>query len=378
MLLFDDFKAVKFIEEDLILITESSELKYIYFPKYKVWKKFKNSYDYIDERGWTTLLKYLKTNNYQDIDGEEIIKAMNGVFPRKESDFIKLCVYTSLDVDDYLKILKQDYPQYMIDKIIDSNKATLNEKLEYHSKIDGKSIYDNVYILLYNSTRVDKTYNYIRNTFDEAVTKLLNKNEVNAIIQELSKSILEKDITNEILIRDGHCQESGFWIMPAKISYLNTVNYIGKKQMDKRQIDYISSVNSPEISIDYNNYIKYCGVDYIIPFLINNYDNNIDANVFVDNLEVNYKEGDDATINYNSINYYTLESMNNVINDIKNTIDALSKNKQTKYTIKLDKIDSQIDKNILIDFYQKFIYRIEYMIKVSNEKGYDLILWEMA
>ena len=29
--------------------------------------------------------------------------------------------------------------------------------------------------------------------------------------------------------------------------------------------------------------------------------------------------------------------------------------------------------DLIIDFYRRFIYRIEYMMKVGEEKGYDLI-----
>ena len=33
--------------------------------------------------------------------------------------------------------------------------------------------------------------------------------------------------------------------------------------------------------------------------------------------------------------------------------------------------DTEVE--LLIDFYQRFIYRMEYMMKVGKEKGYDLI-----
>lgn len=29
--------------------------------------------------------------------------------------------------------------------------------------------------------------------------------------------------------------------------------------------------------------------------------------------------------------------------------------------------------NLIVDFYQRFIYRMEYMMRVGAEKGYDLI-----
>lgn len=33
--------------------------------------------------------------------------------------------------------------------------------------------------------------------------------------------------------------------------------------------------------------------------------------------------------------------------------------------------DTEID--LIIDFYRRFVYRIEYMMKVGKENGYDLI-----
>ena len=42
MKLFDDFEAVKFYEENLIFITHSGYLYYIYNPKYDNWRKYRN------------------------------------------------------------------------------------------------------------------------------------------------------------------------------------------------------------------------------------------------------------------------------------------------------------------------------------------------
>ena len=60
MKLFDNFEAVKFTEENLIFVTKGRYIYYIYDPKYKNWKKYKNSgYDCIT------------VNNYQDVSKEE-------------------------------------------------------------------------------------------------------------------------------------------------------------------------------------------------------------------------------------------------------------------------------------------------------------------
>lgn len=90
-----------------------------------------------------------------------------------------------------------------------------------------------------------------------------------------------------------------------------------------------------------------------------------------------------------------------MLKDIADTIEALSVGKETEYTKKLKikrgtatyqllyaknlsekeiaeynanrptEDDTQIE--LIIDFYQRFIYRMEYMLKVGKEKGYDLI-----
>ena len=100
-------------------------------------------------------------------------------------------------------------------------------------------------------------------------------------------------------------------------------------------------------------------------------------------------------------NYYTFEAMGNIIKDMRDTIDALSSGKETEYTIKLrekrgwatqellyakDLSEEQIKEynanrptqdntsvELIIDFYRRFLYRMEYMIKVGKEKGYNLI-----
>lgn len=78
--MFDDFEAVKFSEEDMIFITNEVYLYYIYISKYKCWKKHKN---------WGN--DCITISNYPDVTNEEIMDAMGGVFPRKETDFMRLC-----------------------------------------------------------------------------------------------------------------------------------------------------------------------------------------------------------------------------------------------------------------------------------------------
>ena len=100
-------------------------------------------------------------------------------------------------------------------------------------------------------------------------------------------------------------------------------------------------------------------------------------------------------------NFYTFEAVSMIISDIRDTINALSAGRENEFTATLREkrgtathqlvyakglSDAQIKeynanrpkeddttKELIIDFYQRFIYRMEYMLKVGGENGYDLI-----
>lgn len=80
MKLFGDFEAVKFNEENLIFVTHDRFLYYIYNPAWKHWKKHGNA-------GNDTIT----VQNYDDVSKEELTEAMQGKFPQKETDFMRLC-----------------------------------------------------------------------------------------------------------------------------------------------------------------------------------------------------------------------------------------------------------------------------------------------
>ena len=104
---------------------------------------------------------------------------------------------------------------------------------------------------------------------------------------------------------------------------------------------------------------------------------------------------------YLTHNFYSYEAVEQMLEDIKDTIDALSSGRETEYTKKLrekrgwashelvyskdltpeqvkeynanrPKVDDT-EAEIIIDFYHRFIYRMEYQIKVGKEKGYTYI-----
>lgn len=74
-------------------------------------------------------------------------------------------------------------------------------------------------------------------------------------------------------------------------------------------------------------------------------------------------------------NYYTHEAVKNILKDINDTIDALSSGRDNEYTAKLNDRQTKDDTEteLIIDFYRRFVYRMEYMMTVGKENGYDLI-----
>ena len=75
--IYGGFEAVKFPEEDWILITNGGRIDYVYNPKYECWEK----------RGKDRIT----VSNYPDVSEEELKKVMGGIFPQKETDFMRLC-----------------------------------------------------------------------------------------------------------------------------------------------------------------------------------------------------------------------------------------------------------------------------------------------
>lgn len=93
--------------------------------------------------------------------------------------------------------------------------------------------------------------------------------------------------------------------------------------------------------------------------------------------------------------------MTHILKDVADTVEALVSGKETEYTKKLkikrgietyqllyaknlneDEVavynanrptEDDTEVGLIVDFYQRFLYRMEYMMKVGKEKGYDLI-----
>ena len=346
MKLFGKFEAIKFYQENLIFITHNGYLYYIYNPEHKYWRKHRNAGN-----------DHLTVANYDDVTREELMDAMNGVFPKCENDFIRLCNPSKLCIRDMLGLLEEDYAKYMSDNTINYT----------------------VHRFLLESDICHKSFEKTQELLDVAMENHYDNIQVVAQIKELSLKITGRNIfKREIGIVDGHNSSSYFWIMPVRvIDYENTAD-----------LDSVAEMRSAEISIEEDDVAQ-----YLTPFLYKYFD---------EELEVNKKRQDVSNFEwYLEHNFFTFEQMTHILNDIADTVDALTSGTETEYTKQLkikrgtatyqlvyakdlneDEIaeynanrpeEDDTEVHLVIDFYQRFLYRMEYMMKVGKEKGYDLI-----
>lgn len=161
-------------------------------------------------------------------------------------------------------------------------------------------------------------------------------------------------------------------------------------------------MSSSEISIEEDDVAQ-----YLMPFLYKYFDNELEANKNrYDQKWIDDNGEEQASYItefewYLTHNFYTFDATRNILNDIRDTIDALSSGRETKYTIELKKkrgidtfqllyakglseeeikeyndnrpTEDDTEPELIIDFYQRFIYRMEYMMTIGEENGYDLI-----
>ena len=346
MKLFDTFEAVKFPEEDMIFVTHNEYLYYIYIPKYKMWRRHRNAGN-----------DHLTVSNYPDVSREELVDAMKGVFPQKETDFMRLCSTSQLRIGDMLDLLGEDYAEYMSDGVL----------------------YRTIHHFLLGSGIRHKSFEKLQKLLDDATANQYDHNQVLAQIKNLSSEIIGRDIfKREIGIVDGHDGSSYFWIMPVRvIDFENTAD-----------LDSVAEMRSVEISIEEDDVAQ-----YLTPFLYQHFD---------EDLEENKKRKDVSGFEwYLEYNFFTFDSMAQILKDIENTVDALISGRETEYTKQLkikrgtatyqllyaETLDEEeiaeynanrptednTEVGLVVDFYQRFLYRMEYMMKVGKEKGYNMI-----
>lgn len=346
MKLFGGFEAVKFCEENIIFVTHNGYLYYLYNFKYKQWSKYQNAGN-----------AHITVDKYPDVSRAELMDAMKGIFPQKATDFMRLCPSSQLCINEMLVLLKEDYMNYLSDS----------------------SIYSAVYAFLVESNICHKSFKELKKLFDSAIMTREDKERVLIRIKELCFAIVGRDIfKKEIGIVDGHDSSSYFWIQPVRVVDYSDVN----------ELDNVAEMSSAEISIEENNVNQ-----YLTPFLYKYFD---------DELEVNKQRSDANGFEwYLTHNFFTFDSIREILRDINDTIDALSTGRENEYTVKLrekrgmatykllyarDLTEEQIklynanrpkeddtQVELIIDFYKRFIYRMEYMITVGKENGYDLI-----
>lgn len=346
MKLFDTFEAVKFPEEDMIFITQGGYLYYIYNSNYKWWRKHRNAGN-----------DHLTVSNYPDVSRDELITAMKGLFPQKETDFMRMCNPSQLCIRDMLDLLREDHQKYMADY----------------------AVYHTIHRFLLESDICHKSFEKIQTLLGDAAVNRHDNSQVLTQIKDLSFSIIGRDIfKKEIGIVDGHDSSSYFWIMPVRvIDYDNTAD-----------LDSVAEMRSAEISIEEDDVAQ-----YLTPFLYQ---------YFNEELEENKKRRDVSGFErYLEHNFFTFDSMVLILKDIEDTVDALISGRETEYTQKLKikrgtatyqliyaknlneedvaeynanrPTEDDTEVALLVNFYQRFLYRMEYMMKVGKEKGYNLI-----
>ena len=318
MKLFDDFEAVKFSQENLIFVTHGGYLYYIYNIESGYWQKYRNAGN-----------DHIKVANYQDVTRFELENALQGKFPKKETDFMRLCEPYQLCIRDMLDLLEEDYPKYM----------------SYYP------LYNFIHCFLNESDICYKSYLGVRKLLDIAVTSNKDKQQILAKIKKLSCEIIGRDIfKKEIGIVDGHDSSSYFWIMPVRvIDYSDTDNS-----------QNVAEMRSAEISIEEDDVAQ-----YLTPFLYKYFDEELEAN--------KKRKSADGFEWYLTYNFFTFDSIKNILNDIRGTIDVLSSGLTNEFTSKLRENRYIAEDKLIIDFYQRFVYRMEYMLKVGEEKGFNLI-----
>ncbi len=189
-----------------------------------------------------------------------------------------------------------------------------------------------------------------------------------------------------IEIKEGHDSSSYFWIMPVKVKDLTK---------DTNNLDNVEEYRKLEISIEEENVRA-----FLFPLLLKYFDDNLLANKKREGVDiVSYTNGVQSTFEwYLTYNYYTMQSVRDLINEIKEIIELLENDfnhakldymkEDYDWILYLDdKIDinklpdnkkeriklTKTYKRDIISFYNRFIKYMENMIKEGSKKGYCFI-----
>ncbi len=356
MKLFDDYEAFRFPEENQILITRDRFLYYIYRPQYKHWYIHTN-------RG----SDQLTVSNYPDISRDELAAVMGGSIPEKETDILRLLFPHQLSSGQMMQLLEEDCPEFM----------------------SGKAIYDAVRWLFHETDTELKLNDGLKELFATSRSAGLDHNQVLMQVRELGLPMAGRDIfRKEIQIIDGHMGMSYFHIHPVRIiDSSNTENW-----------DNIGNMESVQIAIEEDDV-----ANYLVPFIEKHFDNELEANRnriknrWTDNDGKEHVERVESFEWYATYNFFTHGSIARMLDDINDTILDLACERDNEFIAKIRKNGgfytyetifleqpadnvytdtmqkTEVTSEQIIDFYRRFIYRMEYMMKIGKEKGYDLI-----
>ena len=170
-----------------------------------------------------------------------------------------------------------------------------------------------------------------------------------------------------------HSNLSAF-LVPAKTIY----KFPTKDIKDIKEIDLFI------LSFDWDT-----AYDYVGYFLDKHLKTDSKANIWAHNRYMKYQDEeffDLAKDLKNTNNFFSIDDMYEVVDNIRNTIKCLQDNidnddikelfKRTKSNYDLD--DFSLVKDQVIFFLKDFIDRLEFMLKLSKEKDIDLIGWISA
>lgn len=194
-------------------------------------------------------------------------------------------------------------------------------------------------------------------------------------------------MNDEIIeIIEGHDPSSYFWIMPVKVIDMTK---------DTNDIDNVDEYRKLEISIEEENIRA-----FLFPLLLKHFDDKLPENIQrYDNYIFTYTDEVQTTFEwYLTYNYYTMQSIQDMIKEIKSIVELL---KTDFNSTKLDYIkvnydwilylDGKVDpkslpndkyerikltenyKEAIINFYNRFVNYMENMIEGGIRNGYNLI-----
>ena len=163
-------------------------------------------------------------------------------------------------------------------------------------------------------------------------------------------------------------------LVPAKTIY----------KFPTKDIKDINEVDLFMISFDWDT-----AYDYVGYFLKKHLKNDSKTNVWAHNRYMKYQDEEYFNLakDLKDINnYFSINDMYEVTDDIRNTIKCLQdniENEDTKELFRMTKSNYDLDdfssvKDQVIFFLKDFINRLEFMLKISKEKDMDLIEWISA